>query len=501
MKENQHNLIERSPVIAIMGHIDHGKSTLLDYIRKTNIVDTEAGGITQRISAYEVMHKAKDGKEHAITFLDTPGHESFAAIRSRGAHVADIAILVVSGEDGVKPQTVEAFKTIQKAEIPCIVAINKMDKPGADIDRTKNSLAEHEIYVEGYGGTIPFVPISAKTGQGISDLLDLIILQTEVEELKADPAKPAEGVIIEANLDKKKGISATLIIKDGALKTGMTVVSGTALSPVRMIENFLGKPIKEATFSSPIRIIGWNELPQVGLTFQSYATKKEAEAAVTAAKSSSPTKFTSQDHSAEDVAIIPILIKANESGGLDAIQYELKKIKNEKIKIKIIQSGIGDISENDVKIASARENTLIVGFGTKIDASAQSQAEKMGIEIHLFDVIYKLTEWFQTVVEARTPKVKTEESTGIAKIIKIFSKTKDKQVLGGKVEQGMLMLGAEVKITRRNFQIGEGRVRELQHLKKKVSEVGEGLEFGALIESKIEIAPGDKIESFRIVEK
>ncbi len=509
MPENKNNLIERPPVIAIMGHIDHGKSTLLDYIRKTNIVDSEAGGITQRISAYEVIHKAKDGKEHKITFLDTPGHASFQAMRVRGAKVADIAILVVSAEDGVKPQTVEALKTILAAEIPYIVAINKIDKPGADVNRIKTNLAENEIYLEGYGGTIPFVPISAKTGEGIPDLLDLIVLATEVEELKADANKPATGVIIEANLDKRKGITASLIIKDGSMKTGMVVASGTALCPVRIFENFLGKQIKEATFSNPVRIIGWSELPQVGMTFQTFENKKDAEAYVAANKLNAGSKYTQPEQANEDVAVIPILIKAHEAGGLDAVQHELKKIADKpgvdggasKIKIKIIQAGIGDISENDVKLASARPNTLIVGFSTKVDATAKSQAEKMGIEVQVFDIIYKLTEWLEKVVAERTPKTLVEESTGTAKVLKIFSKTKDKQVLGGRVEQGMLVLGAEVKITRRNFEIGTGRVRELQRMKNKVSEVPEGQEFGTLIESKIEIAPGDRLESFRVVEK
>jgi translation initiation factor IF-2 len=267
MQKDTTTKIERPPVVAVMGHIDHGKSTLLDYIRKTNIVETEAGGITQRISAYEVVHKTKEGQEKKITFLDTPGHEAFGAMRARGAKVADIAILVVAADDGVKPQTVDALKTILKAEIPYIVAINKIDKEGANVDRTKVSLAENEIYVEGYGGTISSVPISAKTGEGVSDLLDTVVLAAELEELTGDPSVNAEGVIIEANLDKKKGISATLVVKNGTLKSGQFVVAGSALSPVRLLENYAGKSIPEATFSSPVRIIGWNELPDVGSIF------------------------------------------------------------------------------------------------------------------------------------------------------------------------------------------------------------------------------------------
>ncbi len=350
MKETTNNLIERPPVIAIMGHVDHGKSTLLDYIRKSNIVEGEAGGITQRISAYEVVHKTKDGKEHKITFLDTPGHEAFTAIRSRGAKVADIAILVVSAEDGVKPQTIEALNSIKTANVPYIVAINKIDKEGADVDRTKGNLAEHEIYVEGYGGTVPFVPISAKTGAGINDLLDMMLLQAEIEELKADRSKLPEGVIIEANLDKKKGISASIIIKNGTLKTGMTVVAGSSLSPVRMVEDFLGKPIKEASFSTPVRLIGWNELPQVGMTIKAFENKKEAEAYALSKKNAPIYEARTAEN--DEITTIPIVVKANEAGGLDAVIHEIKKIKNDRIKIRIIHSGVGDIAESDVKIAN-----------------------------------------------------------------------------------------------------------------------------------------------------
>jgi len=270
VKENAQKKIERPPVICIMGHIDHGKSTLLDYIRKTNIVDSEAGGITQKISAYEVIHKGKK-----ITFLDTPGHESFAKIRQRGASVADIAVLVVSSEDGVKKQTTEAYQCIKESQTPMIVAINKIDKPGADIEKTKTNLTENEIYLEGYGGSVPFVPISAKTGQGVDELLDLMLLVAEVEELTGDSEKCAEGVVIEANMDKQKGISASMVITDGSLKSGMFVACGKSLAPTRIMENFLGKKITEASFSSPIRITGFDVLPKVGTKFQTFTDKNE----------------------------------------------------------------------------------------------------------------------------------------------------------------------------------------------------------------------------------
>lgn len=493
--------IERPPVIAIMGHVDHGKSTLLDYIRKSNVVDSEAGGITQRISAYEVVHKAADGQEHKITFLDTPGHEAFTAIRSRGAKVADIAILVVAADDGVKPQTIDALNSIKAAKIPFIVAANKVDKEGVSIDWLKANLAEHEIFVEGYGGDISLVPISAKTGHGVPELLDTMILTAQLGEFTGETHKPAEGVIVEANLDKKRGFTATLIIKDGTLKTGMFIAAGTAFTPIRIMENFLNKPIKEATFSSPVRIVGWNELPAVGSMISVFATKKEIEQFVAEQKNATAKNIQQKNNDQEDIAVIAIVLKASESGSLEALDHEIKKIKNEKVKLKVVQRGVGDITENDAKSAGTAANSLVIGFNVKVDNSAKSLAEKTGVEIHVFDIIYKLTEWLQKTVDERTPRFNVDEATGVAKVIKIFSKVKDRHVLGGKVETGQLMIGAEVKILRRDFEIGRGRIRELQRQKAKATEVPEGQEFGALVESKIEIAHGDRLEAFTVVEK
>jgi translation initiation factor IF-2 len=270
-------IVPRPPVVVVMGHVDHGKSTLLDYIRKSNVVESESGGITQHISAYEVTHKDENGVDKLITFLDTPGHEAFSKMRSRGATTSDIAILVVSAEDGIKAQTLEAYNTIIESKIPYIVAINKIDKPNANIDKVKMDLVEKGIYLEGLGGDIPFVPISAKNGTGVNELLDMILLVSMMHESTGDRSELASGVIIEANREPKRGISATVIIKNGTLRTGMFVASGEAIVPTRIIENFLGKPIKEATFSSPVRLVGFISMPEVGNTFQTFKTKKEAE--------------------------------------------------------------------------------------------------------------------------------------------------------------------------------------------------------------------------------
>lgn len=503
------HIVTRPPIVVVMGHIDHGKSTLLDFIRKANVVAGEAGGITQHVSAYE----AGAGKER-VTFLDTPGHEAFRSLRSRGAKVADIAILVVSAEDGVKQQTTEALKAILEAKIPYIVAINKIDKPAANVDRTKQSLAENEIYVEGYGGTIPVVPVSAKTGEGVPELLDMVTLVAELGELSADAAASAEGVAIESNLDPKKGISATLIIKNGTLRSGSFVAAGKAVAPVRIMEDTNGVAIREATFSSPIRIIGWSDLVQSGSPFKTFSTKNEAlaYAQTTAAADSfarkgadtgtpaGPAALVPGQIGVVEAAVFPIIVKADTVGSLEAIAYELGKLKDERISIKIIDQGLGAIGEGDVKTASAYKSAVVVGFNVKADAQARSLSERDSVPIEIFSIIYKLTDWIKEAAVARTPKITVEETTGRAKILKVFSKTKDKQIIGGRVETGTIAVGEQVKILRRDADIGSGKVRELQQQKREVKEVSEG-EFGTMIESKMEIMPGDIIVCFKMTEK
>lgn len=497
MKNTPNNLINRPPVVVIMGHIDHGKSTLLDYIRKSNIVAKEAGGITQHLGAYEAMH----GKQ-VITFLDTPGHEAFCAIRERGAQVADIAVLVVSAEDGVKPQTIEALKCIQTEKIPFIVAINKTDKPGADVEKTKQSLAENEIYVEGYGGDVPVVPISALTGKGIPELLDMIILVSEMGGFKADSNKLAEGAIIEAGLDNKKGIYATLLIKNGTLKSGNYIVADDAYSPVRILEDFLGKAIKSATFSSPVRVIGFNKIPTVGTKFMVVEDKKEAEQLAENYKpviEKVPEKNLIAD--TETSISLPFIIKADAIGSLEGIKHEIAKIQEPKVRIKIVSEGIGNINEGDVKTAQSDPQITILAFNAKPDAKAKSILERSTVKVESFEIIYKLIEFVKNIVTTNVPKEYIDEISGTAKILALFSKNKDKQILGGKVQQGSILLGSEVKILRRDAEIGRGKVKELQQQKAKTEEVREGYEFGALIESRIEIVVGDKIQGFKTVEK
>jgi translation initiation factor IF-2 len=498
-KNEQINTIERPPVVVVMGHIDHGKSTLLDYIRKTNIVDKEAGGITQHIAAYEVIQKDNSGKEKKITFLDTPGHEAFSKMRERGAMIADIAILIVSAEDGVKPQTKEAWKAINENKMPCIVAINKIDRPGANVEKTKTELAENEIYLENYGGKIPFALISAKTGEGIDELLSLINIMAEMENFTANPNENASGFVIEANLDSKRGVQSTLIIKNGSLKKGMTVVAEDSICSTRIIENYLGKMINEATVSSPIRLVGFNKIPKTGSIFESFQEKSDAEKY---AKENGVINVCEQIlDEGPDKRIIPIVVKADVLGSIEAIEKEISKIKTDNTEYRIIQKGAGPISENDIKSIAACKDAMVLGFNVKADKSAIELAEKRGTTISLFNIIYKMTEYLESELEKRRLKVETEEISGKAKILKIFSRTKERQIMGGKVTEGKISLLVKIRIMRKGFEIGMGKIVNLEKGKTKTSEVEEGAEFGMMLESKIEVAQGDTIESVSITKK
>ncbi len=491
MEKNANKIIARPPVVVVMGHIDHGKSTLLDYIRKTKVVEGEAGGITQHISAYEADIDIGGGEKRTITFLDTPGHEAFSKVRERGSRVADIAILVVSAEDGVKPQTIEALKCIKADELPFIIALNKIDKPGANVDKTKQNLAENEIFVEGWGGTIPIVPISAKNGQGIPELLEMIILQADLLELSGDTEGLAQGFVIESNLDPKKGISASLIVKNGTLEKGHFLATEGALVPVRAIENFKGESINRASFSSPIAIVGWNNPPIVGSEFTSFKTKKEAEEF---ASMSGLNKNTNNKEEAQNTKSLNVVLKTDTIGSLDAIIYELLKLKNEKIYIRVVGQGVGNITEKVVKTAFAG-GAFLLGFNVSSDKNADVLSLRDNVEIKKFNIIYDLKDWIGEKLKEATPVETIEVVTGEAKILKTFSTNKNKHVLGGKVVTGEVKLGDTVKIFRRENEIGEGKIKELQSQKVKTSSVSEGSEFGMLLESKIEIAPGDIIKS------
>jgi translation initiation factor IF-2 len=497
----------RPPIVAVVGHIDHGKSTLLDYIRRSNVAAGEAGGITQHLSAYEATHENASGT-HKITFLDTPGHEAFAAMRSRGLEVADVAILVVSAEDGVKPQTVEAIKLINGVQIPYIVAFTKIDKENANIEKAKMSLLEAGVFVEGLGGEVPFVAVSGKTGVGIPELLDLILLAGELEGLTADSLLPGSGLIIEGHVDGKRGNTATLIVLNGSIKSGEYVISGESFAPVRIMENFLGKKIKEALPGSPVTIVGFSSLPKVGEKWRTVESKKEAEEEAAIARRSvdaqkSPDlKASSVDENTVHV-ILPLVIKTDVAGTGEAVVHEIDKIpQDERLEVRIVTRGVGSISEGDVRQAGAGAVPgIIVGFNVKIDPQAQALAERLNVKVEIFSIIYKLAEWLGNELETRRPLIETEVTTATVRVLKVFSNMKDKYVLGGKVESGIIKVRDQVKVMRKEVQIARGEVIGLQSNKEEIKKVEAGSEFGAQI--RLSEAPeyGDYIEAFEVTMK
>ena len=490
------NKLVKQPVVAIVGHVDHGKSTLLDYIHKTNVVDGEAGGITQKISAYVATHNGKK-----ITFLDTPGHESFQNMRERGVEIADIAVLVVSAEDGAKEQTIQAFKTIEKIKIPYIVAINKIDKPGADIERTKNNLVENGIYLEGMGGDISFVCISAKIGTGVDELLENILLLSEMSELTYDSKNEASGRVLESFVDSKRGISATLIISDGVLPMIGSVLAGTSISPIRIIEDFTGKAIKVAVAGDPIKVTGFDAVPKSGSIFISSSNKKEIER-IRDEEINEIKKIVLDPKLYRNAkAVVPVILKSDSVGALEAVKYEMKKLETNDIKIKIIAEGIGNITEGDILLASGDENISIIGFCVNVESKATVQAERFKIKPETFDIIYKLSERFKEIVDEKTPYEETEKMVGKIKILKTFKVNKDVQVIGGKVIEGTVKDGADIKIVRRDYEVGKGKVVGLQQMKMKSSEVFEGNECGIEINTKQEIIPGDILIAIEIEKK
>ncbi len=511
MKPQESIAEARPPIVAVVGHIDHGKSTLLDYIRRANVAAGEAGGITQHLSAYEATHENASGK-HKITFLDTPGHEAFAAMRSRGLEVADVAILVVSAEDGVKPQTTEAVKLINEVKIPYIVAFTKIDKDGADLEKAKMSLLEAGVFLEGLGGEVPFVAVSGKTGEGIPELLDLILLAGELEGLTADTLRPGEGLVIEGHVDQKRGNTATLIVLNGKVTAGEYILSGESIAPVRIMENFLGKKINEALPGSPITVVGFTSLPKVGDKWRTLESKKQAEEEAAAARAENRRQTaapatpaaTAQESTEEKIhVILPLVIKTDVAGTGEAVVHEIDKLpKDDRLEVRVVTRAVGTISEGDVRQAGAGAVPgIIVGFNVKVDREAQALAERLGVKIELFSIIYKLAEWLGKEIETRRPLIETEVNTGSARVIKVFSNMKDKYVLGGKVESGTLKVRDQVKVMRKEIEVARGEVLGLQTNREEVKKVEAGSEFGAQIRLGEAPQTGDYIETFEVAMK
>ena len=486
--------IIRPPIVVVMGHIDHGKTKILDWYRKTKLVEEESGGITQHIGAYEVEHHGKK-----ITFIDTPGHEAFSKIRSRGARVADIAILVVAADEGVKPQTKEAVEIIQKADIPFAVAINKIDKPEANPERTKQQLAEIGVLVEGYGGKVPAVQISAKNGQNMDDLLEVLLLLAELENLQTDAQKPAAGVIIEVNPDPQRGITATLLVQEGKLKKGNKLVVKRNLETIKILEDFHGHQIEELGPSSPALIAGLSIKPDIGETFQTFLTKEEAESFI---KNLPPENTVSAPKETTKIEttgrpIFNIILKADVSGSLEALEEAIKKMDSETAGVNILKNGIGDINESDVKLALATKLVTIVGFKVAVDSSVRELAQKANIHIFQGEVIYNLLDEVKRGIEDLLPPIINKINTGRARILKVFRKDGARQIVGGKVEEGTVKKGTGVEIRRLKEIVGQGNIQQLQRNKQDVEEVGQGSEFGVLIDSKTTIQENDWLDIFQ----
>lgn len=489
--------LSRPPVVAIMGHIDHGKSTLLDFIRKSNVVAKEAGGITQHIGAYEVEYE-QDGSKKKITFLDTPGHEAFCGVRERGARIADIAVLIVSAEDGVKPQTKEALECIKSAGLPFVVAINKIDSPKANIDLTKASLMENEIYLEGLGGNISYAEISAKTGAGVTDLFDTILLTAEIENYTCNAHAQGSGYIIEAQKDKFKGITATLLLKNGTARKGEFVVTRNTYSPIRTILDQNDKQHAHITCTAPFTVSGFSELPIAGETFEVVKTKKEAEEYIqmnSELNKKEALSFEKDEHS----IFLPIIIKSDVIGSKDAIEYELRKIKVDHVIVKVIRSETGDVSEADAQLAITNPLSVIIAFNVKTDTQARSIIERNNTKIKNFSIIYEIIDWIEQIAQDAKPSHQREEVVAEVKILKIFGNIKKLQVIGAKVKLGTVEKGLKCKIMRRNEEIGLATFKGLQRNKQEVLNVPEPEEFGCAIDSRVELVENDILHVVKMV--
>lgn len=478
------------PVVAVVGHIDHGKTSLLDYIRKSKVADREVGGITQRISAYELEHTTAEGVTRALTFIDTPGHEAFQEMRRRGASAADIAILVIAADDGVKPQTKEAWNAITAAGIPYVVAFTKIDKEAANIDRAKESVLKEGIYLEGLGGSVPWVGVSSKSGVGIPELLDLLVLVSDLEEITCDASLPARAIVIESARDPKSGVSATVIVRDGTLETGTFAVADDAWAPLRIIENAAGEKVKTLTCGKPARITGFSKEPRVGSELIVVSNKRDAEDKAKEGEAPLPAQTVLQ----ENKQPIRLILKADAAGSLEALEFEMKKIPDENAQLIIVQKSVGAVSENDVKLLIGFPDALILGFNVKVDASAKDLAERQGVVVETRSIIYELTEWLAKEVATRAPGVQEPTVLGRAKIIKHFSQTGSKHVVGGKVEMGIFKRGAVATIIRRGIEVGHGKVVNLQSQRADVDSLSEGMEFGAQIDTKADVIGGDVLE-------
>ena len=504
-EDDQHSE-PRAPVVTIMGHVDHGKTSLLDYIQNSRVASGEAGGITQHVGAYMVE---KNGKN--ITFIDTPGHEAFTAMRATGASVTDIVIIVVAADDGVKPQTKEAISHAKAAGVPIIIAINKMDKESANPDLVKTGLAELDIMPTEWGGSYEFVPVSAKTGMGIEDLLEIVLLQAEILELKANPNREAKATIIESSLQKGRGPVATVIVENGTLKVGDTIVAGVAYGKVRALSDDKGRSLKAIKPGECGVLIGLSEVPEAGETLISVKSDKEAREYahkkyeyLRQKELSKSTKVTIDELSAKiaegELKNLPVIIKADVQGSLEAIKASLEKLRNDEIKVSIIHSGVGGITQSDISLASASQNCVILGFNIRPTGDIKEKAKEKAVEIKTYNVIYNLLDDVKALLSGLMSPVITEEDLGQAVIRQVINVPKVGQIAGCMVTEGIISRGAKIRVIRDGVVVFEGNISSLKRFKDDAKEVAKGYECGVGIEGYNDMREGDYIESYKEVE-
>ncbi len=507
-EEDESNMIKRNPVVCVMGHVDHGKTSLLDAIRKTNVISGEAGGITQHIGAYTVECNGEN-----ITFLDTPGHEAFTAMRMRGAQATDIAILVVAADDGVMPQTIEAISHAKAAGIEIIVAVNKIDKPSANVEKVKQELAEYELLAEDWGGNTTFVPVSARTGEGLEQLLEMVLLTAELLELKANPKRKARGIVIEAKLDKGRGSVATVLVQKGTLKVGDSVAAGSCYGKVRAMIDDKGNKVKEAGPSKPVEILGLNNVPNAGEVFVSTSNEKEArsfadtfisqdrekllEGARAKSKMSLDDLFTQIQSG--DVKELNIIVKADVQGSVEAVKQSLVKLSNDEVVVKIIHGGVGAINESDVSLAAA-SNAIIIGFNVRPDNQAKDTADREKVDIRLYRVIYQAIEDVEAAMKGMLDPVFEEKIIGHGEVRQLFKASGVGTIAGSYVLDGVFTRGCSVRITREGEQIFEGALASLKRFKDDVKEVKAGYECGLVFEGFNELQELDQVEAYIMVE-
>lgn len=501
--DNEEDLLPRPPVVTIMGHVDHGKTTLLDYIRNSHVVDKEFGGITQHIGAYQI--KYNDSK---ITFIDTPGHAAFTEMRARGAAVTDIVIIIVAADDGVMPQTEEAIDHALSANVPIIVAVNKIDKPAANVDKIYQEMAAHNITPEEWGGNIPFVKISAKTGENVNEILDTILAIAEMNEYKANPNRYASGTVIESRIDKTSGGVSSLLIQNGTLRLGDPIVVGTAFGKVRTIKNDLGEPIVEAGPSTPVEITGLNGNPSAGDKFMAFESEHEAKnIANIRANNQKATKYNTNVVTFDDlfarvqsgIKEINVILKADVRGSEETVKNALLKIDVEGVKVKVIRSGIGAITESDVVLANA-SNAFIIGFNVVANNSCREAAKEYNVEIRLYTIIYKLVEDMEAAMKGMLDPEYEEHTIGNAEIRQLFKFSKVGTIAGCKVMKDVMKNGSKVRVIRDGVIIYDGVISSIQREKDSVKEVKEGFECGITVDGYDDLKVGDTLECYEVVE-